>query len=74
VAGAAPDGATIGLLPTSLTTVRHASPRGVAFDPLADFAPLSLMATTPSVVLVAPGHPAGATHEIPLAGELPNQG
>jgi tripartite-type tricarboxylate transporter receptor subunit TctC len=30
----------------------------VAFDPLADFAPLSLVATTPSVVLVAPGHPA----------------
>ncbi len=58
VAGAAPDGATIGLLPTSLTTVRHASPRGVAFDPLADFAPLSLVATAPSVVLVAPGHPA----------------
>jgi tripartite-type tricarboxylate transporter receptor subunit TctC/dienelactone hydrolase len=58
VARAAPDGATLGLLPTSLATVRHASPGGVAFDPLADFAPLSLVATTPSVVLVAPGHPA----------------
>ena len=30
----------------------------MAFDPLADFAPLGLVATTPSVVLVAPGHPA----------------
>ncbi len=58
MARAAPDGATLGLLPTSLATVRHASPGGVAFDPLADFAPLSLVATTPSVVLVAPGHPA----------------
>ena len=35
-----------------------ASSRGVAFDPLADFAPLGLVATAPSVVLVAPGHPA----------------
>jgi tripartite-type tricarboxylate transporter receptor subunit TctC len=57
VARAAPNGATLGLLSTSVTTVRHVS-RGVAFDPLADFAPLGLVATTPTVVLVAPGYPA----------------
>ncbi|MFC7478102.1 tripartite tricarboxylate transporter substrate-binding protein [Dankookia sp. GCM10030260] len=56
VARSAPDGATLGLFPASFATVRHAS-RGVAFDPLTDFTPLSLVATTPSVVLVAPGYP-----------------
>ncbi len=57
VARAMPDGATLGLFPASLATVRHIS-RDIAFDPLADFTPLSLVATAPSVVLVAPGHPA----------------
>ena len=57
VARAAPDGATLGFFPASFATVRHAS-RGVTFDPLTDFTPLSLAATAPSVVLVAPGHPA----------------
>jgi tripartite-type tricarboxylate transporter receptor subunit TctC len=57
LARAAPDGATLGLFSPSLVTARHAS-RGVAFDPLADFTPLAVVATAPSVVLVAPGHPA----------------
>jgi tripartite-type tricarboxylate transporter receptor subunit TctC len=57
VGRSAPDGATLGLFPASFATVRHAS-RGVAFDPLTDFTPLSLIATAPSVVLVAPGYPA----------------
>ena len=66
VARAAPDGATLGLFSASLATVRHAS-RGVAFDPLADFAPLSLVATAPNVVLVAPGHPARDLHGLAAA-------
>ncbi len=47
-------------------TARHAS-RGVAFDPLADFTPLGVMATAPSVVLVAPGHPARDLHGLAAA-------
>jgi tripartite-type tricarboxylate transporter receptor subunit TctC/dienelactone hydrolase len=57
VARTASDGATLGMFSPSFVTARHAS-RGVAFDPLADFTPLSLVATAPNVVLVAPGHPA----------------
>jgi tripartite-type tricarboxylate transporter receptor subunit TctC/pimeloyl-ACP methyl ester carboxylesterase len=57
VARAAPDGATLGMFSPSFVTARYMS-RGVAFDPLADFTPLSLVATAPNVVLVAPGHPA----------------
>jgi tripartite-type tricarboxylate transporter receptor subunit TctC/dienelactone hydrolase len=58
LARAAPDGGTLGLFSPSLLTARHASPRGMAIDPLADLAPLGLVATSPNVVLVAPGHPA----------------
>ena len=57
VGRSAPDGATLGLFPASFATVRHAS-HGVAFDPLTDFTPLSLIATAPSVILVTPGYPA----------------
>lgn len=57
VARATPDGSTLGLFSPSLVTARRMS-RGATFDPLADFAPLGLVAAAPSVVLVAPGHPA----------------
>jgi tripartite-type tricarboxylate transporter receptor subunit TctC len=58
LARAAPDGATLGLFSPSLVAARHASPGGMAIDPLADLAPLGLVATAPNVVLVPPGHPA----------------
>src|SRR5438552_889400 len=59
VARAAPDGYTIGLA----STTTHGSVAGFArtlpFDPVKDFAPVSMLGSSPFVMVIYPGLPAG---------------
>ena len=57
VAEAAPDGATLGLLSSSVAIARHVT-KGLPFNPLTDFTPIGLFATVPFAILVSPDHPA----------------
>jgi tripartite-type tricarboxylate transporter receptor subunit TctC len=66
VARAAPDGSTLGLLAPSFPAARHVS-RTLAFNPLADFTPISLIVTAPVLLLASPNLPARDLHEL---GEL----
>jgi len=63
IAGASPDGYTIGVAATSLVVwpLMQAKPR---YNPLKDFAPIALMASIPSVVVVAPGLPAKTVKDL----------
>ncbi|MCW8088326.1 Bug family tripartite tricarboxylate transporter substrate binding protein [Sabulicella glaciei] len=63
VARAVPDGTTLGVIaPLALAIARHT--RTLPFDPQADFTPLSLFASAPMLVLVAPEHPARNLREM----------
>jgi tripartite-type tricarboxylate transporter receptor subunit TctC len=73
VARAAPDGYTIGLA----TTTTHGSVAGFAralpFDPVKDFAPVSMLGSSPFVMVVYPGLPVQNLQEfIALAKAKPN--
>src|SRR4051812_24852795 len=72
-AGAAPDGYTIGLA----TTTTHGSVAGFAralpFDPVKDFAPVSMLGSSPFVMVVTPNLPVQNPREfIALAKTKPN--
>jgi tripartite-type tricarboxylate transporter receptor subunit TctC len=58
VAHAAPDGYTIGLATSSTHAVSAALNPKLPYDPLNDFAPVSMIGTEPYVLLVAPKLPA----------------
>jgi tripartite-type tricarboxylate transporter receptor subunit TctC len=58
VARAAPDGYTIGLATTTTHALAPSFSRNLPFDPLKDFAPVSMLGSSPFVMVVAPGLPA----------------
>lgn len=73
LARAAPDGRTLGMtVPTHLVgSLLGAAPR---YDPLADFAPVALLARNPAVLAVAPALGAGSVAElIALARARPGE-
>ena len=63
VAKAAPDGNTLLLSFTSHTINATLYPR-LPFDPVADFTPLTLVATSPSVLVAHPGLPVASVKEL----------
>src|SRR5438094_2466307 len=58
VARAAPDGYTIGLATTSTHAVAVSLNRDLPYDPLKDFAPISMIGSSPYVLVIYPGLPA----------------
>ncbi len=64
VAKAAPDGYTITLATTSTHVVAPAAYPKLAYDALRDFAPVSLVAVTPYLLVVNPGFPAKTVREL----------
>jgi tripartite-type tricarboxylate transporter receptor subunit TctC len=72
VARAEPDGYTLLLGSTNLTVLPDITK--VAYDPIRDFAPVSLMSTSMNILLVYPGVPANSVKElIALAKSKPGQ-
>ncbi len=74
VAKAAPDGNTLLLSFTSHTINATLYPR-LPFDPVADFTPLTMVATSPSVLVAHPGLPVNSVKELiayarPRPGQL----
>ena len=63
VARAPADGSTVLLGTSSIMAANPALQPRLAFDPIADFAPLSLIATIESVLVVHPSVPAGNVRE-----------
>ncbi len=61
-AKAAPDGYTLVVSPPSLT-ISPALYRKLAYDPVKDFAPVSLLAEIPNLLTVRPGLPVGTLRE-----------
>src|SRR5690348_14044993 len=63
-AHAAPDGYTLFMTsPGALTIARHIT-KNLAYDPLKDFAPISLIATGPFLLIVHPSVPAKSVKEL----------
>ena len=58
VARAAPDGYTIGLASTTTHALAPSFARNLPFDPLKDFAPVSMLGGSPFVMVVPPSLPA----------------
>jgi tripartite-type tricarboxylate transporter receptor subunit TctC len=67
VAQAAPDGYTILIGASTHLVQKHISPE-LKFDMLADFAPISLMASSPTVLIVRADHPAKTIQELVALG------
>jgi tripartite-type tricarboxylate transporter receptor subunit TctC len=57
VARAAPDGYVLGLASIASHAVNRSLYRNLPFDPVADFAPVSLLALVPNMMVVPPGLP-----------------
>ncbi len=73
VARAAPDGYTL-LIVTSLFAITAALYEKLPYDPIRDFSPVALMASTPFVLVVHPSLPARSVKElIALAKSRPGQ-
>jgi tripartite-type tricarboxylate transporter receptor subunit TctC len=73
VARAAPDGHTI-LVITSTHTINPSLQKSLPFDPVRDFTPIILMASTPTVLIVHPAVPANSVKElVALARAKPGQ-
>src|SRR5207245_5321304 len=58
VARAAPDGYTVGLASTTTHALAPLFFKNLPFDPLKDFAPVSLLGSSPFVLVVPPSLPA----------------
>ena len=58
VARAAPDGYTIGLATTTTNALAPLFYKNLPFDPVKDFAPVSMLGSSPFVMVVPPGLPA----------------
>jgi len=73
IARAAPDGYTI-MIANSVHTINAALSRKLPYDSLRDFSPISLIATTPFMLIVHPSLPAKSVRElIALAKARPGQ-
>ena len=64
IAHAAPDGATIGMVPASVMTVNPALYKDMKVDTLKDITPLTLAITLPNVLVVHPSVPARTMDEL----------
>jgi tripartite-type tricarboxylate transporter receptor subunit TctC len=64
VAHAAPDGYTLGLANTSTHTLSPSLMAKPAYDPLKDFAPISMIGAAPFVLALYPGVPARSVQEL----------
>src|SRR5438105_4250773 len=64
VARAEPDGYTIGLANTSTHAVAATLADNLGYDPIRDFAPVSMIGSSPFVLAVYPGLPAGSVQEL----------
>jgi tripartite-type tricarboxylate transporter receptor subunit TctC len=74
VARANPDGYTLLMAPSPTLAVATTIYKSLAYDPLADFVPLALIAQTPFVLVVNPALPVHSVAElIALAKEKPGQ-
>jgi tripartite-type tricarboxylate transporter receptor subunit TctC len=74
VARANPDGYTLLMAPSPTLAVAITIYKNLAYDPLADFVPLALIAQTPFVLIVNPALPARSVAElIALAKDKPGQ-
>ena len=74
VARAAPDGYTILMGTISTHGINQSLYRKIPYDPIGDFAPVTLVATTPSVLMVHPSVPAASVKElIALAKAKPGE-
>jgi tripartite-type tricarboxylate transporter receptor subunit TctC len=72
-ARSAPDGYTL-LMTASTLTINHLTYKNVRFDAVRDFAPISLVVSLPSVLVVHPSVPAHSLTEfIALAKRAPDQ-
>ena len=63
-AKAAPDGYTLVMSTSGTTTINPSLYASPGYDPLKDFAPIGLIATTPIVVMTHPSLPAGSLAEL----------
>jgi len=73
-ANAAPDGYTIVMGGTGTLAISPGLGRKLGYDPVKDFAPLTLLATTPYVLVAFPGLPASSVKElIALARSQPGK-
>ena len=73
-ARAAPDGYTIVMGGTGTLAISPGLGRKLGYDPLKDFAPITLLATTPYVLVVHPSVPANSVRElIALAKSQPGK-
>jgi tripartite-type tricarboxylate transporter receptor subunit TctC len=64
VAHAAPDGYTLGLANTSTLTLSPSLTAQPAYDPLKDFAPISMIGASPFLLASYPGLPVHTAHEL----------
>ncbi len=64
VARADPDGYTIGLANTSTHAVAASLSNRLGYDPVRDFAPIAMLGSSPFVLAVYPGLPAGSIGEL----------
>ena len=68
VAKAAPDGHTLLMGAGSTLTLNPAVRRNLPYDPVRDFAPVTLVSKVPSLYVVHPDLPAGRTARITITG------
>ena len=64
VAQAAPDGYTIGLATSSTHAVSASLNKKLSYDPVSDFAPVSMIGASPYVLSVYPGLPANSVADL----------
>lgn len=68
-ARAAPDGYTVVMGGTGTLAISPGLGRKLGYDPLKDFAPITLLATTPYVLVVHPSVPVNSTRELIALGK-----
>jgi len=64
IAKAPPDGYTIGVVTTSTHAVAVSLSAGLPYDPIKDFTPITMLASSPYVLVVYPGLPAKNVSEL----------
>lgn len=64
IAKAAPDGYTVGIVTSSTHTVAVSLSAKLPYDPLKDFTPIAMIATSPYVLVLYPGVPANTIQEL----------
>jgi tripartite-type tricarboxylate transporter receptor subunit TctC len=64
IAKAAPDGYTVGIVTSSTQAVAVTLSSSLPYDPIRDFTPVVMLASSPYVLVVYPGLPAGSVAEL----------